>query len=49
MCEIPAKLQNIIKVPGKITGVKSKRRADVFDKRAVGEARAVEEFALHLP
>lgn len=49
MCgRIPPKLQNIIKVAGEITGVKSNQRADIFDKRAVGKARAVEEFALHL-
>lgn len=46
---MPPKLQDIIKVPGEITGVKKNQRADIFDKRAVGEAGAVEEFALHLP
>lgn len=49
MCgRISPKLQYIIKVAGKITGVKSNQRVDIFDKRAVGKARAVVEFALHL-
>lgn len=45
MCgRIPPKLKNIIKV----TGVKPNQWADIFDKRAVRKARAIEEFALHL-
>lgn len=41
MCgRVPPKLQNIIKVAGEITGVKSNQQADIFDKRAVGESES---------
>lgn len=49
MCgRIPPNLHEIIKVTGEITDVKPKLQVDVFDKRAVWKARAVEEFALGL-
>lgn len=35
-CRISDKPQNIIKVGGEISGVKSKEQTDIFDKLAVG-------------